>query len=220
LIEPLLESEDAETVLRAKEQKVILLYRAKRDNEADAALQDLEQSILDVRRRERAYYEVANGTTYYRPERAIEIADRILATRESRHWVDHALLVKGTALSWIDRYDEAESVFGELASMPPSETVGDGIARMGELWWKLRNDKETARTQFDLVLSASDEFPQIQARCYELYAEMEKSVGNQERVIEICNEGDRNLPLSETSARESLRLIRDQSVTTVQEGVE
>jgi tetratricopeptide (TPR) repeat protein len=218
LMEPLLLSGDPETVLRAKEQKAILLYGAHRDEEAQALVQDLEQSIVDVRRREDALYQVAAWITYSRPERAIQVADKVLATRESRHWVDHALLVKLCGLSWMGRPDEAQGPFEELISLPPSETVGDGIVRMGEIYWKQLSDYESARANFEWVASASDEFPQAQATAYKFYAEMEESLGNHERAVEICDEGELNLPSSNVSGRESLRRIRDRAVAILQEG--
>lgn len=208
LVDPLLGSQHPGVRLQAHVTKIVCLYRGPWQDRAAAALAAFEHDITDVRQREEGYLGIAQALTYERPEIAIELCDKILATRASRHWTDHALVVKGSALSWMGRPREAEAPFDELASYPVSETVGDGLVRMGEIYWKRLDDYDAARANFERVLAASDEFPQAQATAYKFYAQMEEKLGDYQRATQICDDGIGKLHASDVSGQGWLRLIR------------
>jgi len=185
---------DGRDRVEALHGKVVSLYRLNRDEEAAAAVAELEGEIVDPSERERALLIAADSIARQREEPALALFDRVIASGHDPVWLQEAYLIKVRCLWNFHRGEEAVGVLSQLASLPPlpsdgGRLVGEGLLLQASILYPHRHQPESAESIYEYVVAASEELRAVQEQAYLQYVGMlEQWRADANRIVELCDQ--------------------------------
>jgi len=134
-------------------------------------------------------------------EKAIELANGLIAGHEESPHVTKAMYQKGRALQQLDRKDEALEVYNEVAKKADGESTAASLFMIGEIQFERKQHQEAIKTFYDVRLNYP--FPKWQAdatyeaaRCFEVLKNVPTAVKLYQELVKKYPDSDK-VPLAQ-----------------------